>query len=106
MKLLLYHIRNAGLYPPNWRRLRKGILAGCPFCQFCGSKRRLEVHHIVPVHVAPGQGALPTNLIVLCGPCHLRFGHLGDYRRFWDPDLEARARASLLYVNTVRGSES
>ena len=105
MSLLLYHIENAGLYPPDWRRIRKAVLTGCPFCQFCGSSKRLEVHHIIPVHVAPGQGALGPNLIVLCRECHLRFGHLGSFRKFWDPDLSARAGESLRHINEVRGSE-
>ena len=104
MKLLIYHIRNASSYPPNWRSLRRSLLGRESYCEFCGSRKRLQVHHIVPVHVKPELAAEIGNLIVLCAACHLRFGHLGDFVRFYDPVLERRAGESLLHINTLRGN--
>ena len=50
------------------------------WCAWCGRKKRLQVHHIVPVSVAPEQAADPANLITLCAKrCHITVGHAGNY---------------------------
>lgn len=33
-------------------------------------------HHVVPVHIDPTRELDPANLITLCPPHHLLFGHL------------------------------
>lgn len=68
-----------------WPRVRKEHLATNPTCAACGRGKKLEVHHIVPVHVDPSRELDPTNLMTLCekGPgmnCHLFVGHLGNYK--------------------------
>jgi hypothetical protein len=72
---------------PGWRVLRKEHLEKHPECFVCKSTRKVEVHHIVPFHVAPDQELNPENLITLCENgrfkalnCHLLIGHLGNYR--------------------------
>ena len=51
-------------------------------CAVCSRKRTLEVHHIIPFHVAPDLELNPSNLMALCRRCHLFVGHLGNWRRF------------------------
>lgn len=50
-----------------------------PTCRACGSAKRIEVHHLIPVHVMPKFELDEINLITLCERCHLIFGHLGDW---------------------------
>lgn len=54
-----------------------------PTCEACGAREtllhRLEVHHIIPVSVAPDRAGDPNNMITLCRPCHIALGHCGDY---------------------------
>jgi 5-methylcytosine-specific restriction protein A len=71
----------------SWPRVRKEHLKNQPFCQACGRKDNLEVHHIEPYHKNPGRELDPENLITLCGKsCHLVFGHLMDYKS-WNKDV-------------------
>jgi len=46
-------------------------------CAWCGRSRKLEVHHIVPVSVAPWLAWEPSNMLMLCRKpaCHLVIGH-------------------------------
>ncbi len=70
-----------------WRKVRKVHLAAHPNCAICLSKKKVEVHHIIPFHYAPDQELELDNLVSLCENkkyginCHLLVGHLGNYRR-------------------------
>ncbi len=70
-----------------WRGVRAEHLRDQPECQVCGLSSRVEVHHIIPFHVAPHLELDPRNLVTLCENkkyginCHLLIGHLGNYRR-------------------------
>lgn len=80
-----------------WPKVRDAFLRLNPSCSVCGCTSKLEVHHIIPFHIAPARELDPTNLITLCeskkygSNCHLLFGHLGDYKKF-NPDIEKDAR--------------
>lgn len=52
-------------------------------CAWCGRNKKLEVHHILPVSVAPERAADKDNMIMLCRkpPCHQVIGHCGDFGR-------------------------
>ena len=64
----------------DWLRLKARHLKKEPCCQACGRRGELDVHHIVPVHIAPALELCEANLITLCAsPCHLVFGHLMSY---------------------------
>lgn len=67
-----------------WPGVRKRYLECFPECAVCGSREKLEVHHLTPFHEAPHLELEFSNLITLCESrpwyCHLIFGHLGDYR--------------------------
>jgi len=70
-----------------WRKVRKEHLKKNPRCFICGSKTKVEVHHIVPFHLAPDLECNPENMMTLCENkkyginCHLLIGHLGNYER-------------------------
>lgn len=71
----------------HWRRVRNEHLKRQPFCVVCQGTRNLEVHHLVPFHIAPDLELDPGNLLTLCEDkryglnCHLLIGHVGNYRR-------------------------
>jgi len=69
-----------------WRGVRKKHLVISPTCAVCGSKRSLEVHHIVPFHIDPSLELNVSNLLTLCDGlwglnCHFVFGHLRNWRK-------------------------
>lgn len=73
----------------DWPKIRKEWIKFHPECALCGSKKKLEVHHKVPFHIASQLELDPNNLITLCESktwgklnCHLLFGHLGNYKSF------------------------
>ena len=54
----------------NWSKFRKVYLKTYPRCAVCGSYKKLEIHHIIPVHTLRiDQLNLifdPSNLCILC----------------------------------------
>ena len=67
----------------NWSKVRKKFVKKNSFCAVCGSKKKLQVHHIKPFHLYPELELDENNLIVLCGKrCHLLFGHLGSFHSY------------------------
>lgn len=88
---------------PKWAGVRAGHLKQFPACAACGSRKCVEVHHVVPVSW-PGGKELeldPANLLTLCESktmnCHLWIGHLGDFRSR-NPNAVADAAAVLAKV--------
>lgn len=77
--------RRSSLWPKTKRehfKIKKNKM-----CAVCSRKSRLQVHHIVPFHLAPQWELKKSNLITLCTRlkvlnCHLVFGHLGSFRSF------------------------
>lgn len=70
-----------------WSSVRKNHIENNPTCAACGNTKKLEVHHIEPVHVNPDRELDPSNLITLCdSPCHIVFGHLMNYKSY-NPDV-------------------
>ena len=54
-----------------WRTLRKRMLQAANYrCSWCNRPGRLEVDHIVPLSKG-GARYDPSNLQVLCKPCHI-----------------------------------
>jgi 5-methylcytosine-specific restriction protein A len=83
---------------PQWRTVRKDHLKEQPECQACGRDEDLEVHHIVPVHIAEELELDRGNLITLCSKCHLVFGHLYNYKS-WNEYVVKDAASFLRKVN-------
>ena len=80
-------------FAAGWAAARKAHLKDHPHCMACGYaplRGSNDVHHIVPRHVAPDRIDDSTNLITLCSKykCHLRFGHFGNFRWFWNESVE------------------
>lgn len=70
-----------------WSSIRSQHLLKYPCCQACGSCKKPEVHHIVPVHIDPSRELDLENLITLCNKyCHFAIGHLMNYRS-WNEDV-------------------
>lgn len=66
-----------------WPKVRAAHLLREPYCQCCGSRESVEVHHVIPVHVQPADELKQNNLITLCdgvNKCHFRVGH----HKHWD----------------------
>jgi 5-methylcytosine-specific restriction protein A len=59
-----------------WRRFRLWVLHQRPLCEFCQrngvTTLASEVHHLIPLRVAPERGLDATNVVCLCRACHAR----------------------------------
>jgi len=70
-----------------WRTVRKNFIKENPTCAACGSKKKIEVHHIQPFHSHPELELEESNLMTLCENkkygicCHQLIGHRGNYRK-------------------------
>jgi hypothetical protein len=86
-----------------WRTLRAEHLRSEPQCAACGSRSRLVVHHIVPVHIDRARELDVSNLITLCEGyeygvnCHLYHGHGGRWER-WNPQVREQAASALRWL--------
>lgn len=69
---------------PKWHKVEKQFLLKNPCCAACGSKNKLQVHHIHPFHLFPDRELDETNLMTLCmdKECHLKLGHGRDWRAY------------------------
>ena len=69
-----------------WRSVRREHLLNEPFCMACFGTKKLQVHHIIPFHIAPQLELHHSNLITLCQAvrfgisCHMALGHGGNWR--------------------------
>ena len=71
-----------GLRSPKWDKVQKAHLEKEPVCQWCGSVKALNVHHIQPFHVNPSLELDQNNLITLCRPCHFSAGHFCNWKGY------------------------
>lgn len=62
---------------PQWNTVRKKFVEANAECLCCGSKNKLQVHHVVPFCVDPTRELDENNLATLCSRCHLLIGHCG-----------------------------
>jgi len=69
-----------------WRAVRNKHIKRCSVCVVCGTRKNLEVHHILPFNQNPELELDPRNLITLCRKHHLLFGHLRSYRS-WNKNV-------------------
>lgn len=81
-----------------WPSVRKAFLKDHPNCAVCGGAEKIELHHILPYHVAPEKELSSDNFIPLCESkkggitCHLFVGHVSSYRG-WNPNVAEDAAA-------------
>jgi len=69
----------------HWRKVRNAYKKKHPRCACCGSKKKVEIHHIKPFHLRPDLELVKSNLISLCESkktlnCHIIIGHGGNYQ--------------------------
>lgn len=82
-----------------WPKVRKKHIEKQPCCMACGSCKKPQVHHIVPVHLDPSKELDPNNLITLCGKhCHFVFGHFMSYHS-WNENIIEDAEEYLEKIN-------
>jgi len=66
---------------PGWPAVRAQQLARTPYCELCGTTKKLQAHHIIPFDVDPSLELVLTNLCTLCrtggSGCHYYAGHGG-----------------------------
>jgi len=102
INLLKYSLRDLGTSAKrssHWPTVEKHFLEQNPTCAACGSKVRLNVHHIKPFHIDPELELDVNNLITLCmSPleCHLRIGHSGNFKEF-NPNVREDAAKALAH---------
>ena len=65
---------------PKWGTVRREYLKTHPFCEVCGGDDDLDIHHCVPFHLKPMLELEEINLITLCTPHHLLFGHYMSWK--------------------------
>jgi len=85
--------RGRAVFALGWRSVRKKQIEEHPECAGCGYvpiKGANDVHHIIPRHAAAHLANEPTNVCTLCRryKCHLRKGHFGNYRKYWNPNIK------------------
>jgi hypothetical protein len=64
-----------------WEHARLAHMQIEAVCQWCGSDKHLEVHHIKPFHEHPELELDQKNMITLCRFCHFTIGHNCDWSR-------------------------
>lgn len=62
--------RYANYKDQRWLELRRRYLQMHDHCDKCGSREKLQVHHIIPVRLAPSLFLEINNLMTLCESCH------------------------------------
>lgn len=82
------YIRYGAIRSPKWDDIRRKHLLIHPKCEVCGTRKGREVHHIKPFVQNPELELDFGNLITLCRPHHLLFGHLMNW-----------SKANILVVN-------
>lgn len=96
---------------PQWPRVRAQHLRMQPICQACGTRDKLQVHHVKPFHVDPALELDPSNLLTLCEKpshdCHFTWGHFHDWSR-WNPNVRSMVdeyRTAAIAPIVKRGTE-
>ena len=87
--------------PTQWEltKTKRAYLKDHIECAICGYKKKLEVHHVQPVHVSPELSCDQTNFIVLCRDCHFTFGHFHNFRTYWNPNIKEFAKKINIQYN-------
>lgn len=68
--------REARGYDDTWQELSRRVRHERPLCEQCEKEGRItssvEVHHVVPIRVAPALRLERANLMAVCKACHER----------------------------------
>lgn len=94
--------------PTQWQiiKAKREYLKNHPKCAVCCNEKRVEVHHIIPVHVDRTKACDPNNFISLCDEynkgCHYNFGHYRNFRSKWNVNIRQFAE----YVRNFNASNT
>lgn len=101
---MLKFIKNLfDLRSSKWNYLRKNYLIENNKCIACGTTKKLNVHHIEPVHVNYLRELDENNLCTLCQTCHFVFGHLHNWSNFNPKVLEdAKSHLKRIKENGIK----
>ena len=100
MRFSIFNIEIFSTRAKEWPKVRKNHLKKYPVCAACGGSRKLQVHHIKPVHEYPELELEENNLITLCAkPCHIVFGHLKNWKSWNTEVIDDCAK----YLTKVKG---
>lgn len=84
-----------------WQKTRKAHIAIDPVCNMCSASKEAEVHHIRPWHLFADLRFNHENLITLCRPCHFRFGHGRNWKK-WNPLIKDFSVASKPFLANIK----
>ena len=84
-----------------WRKVRNEFAKQYPNCSVCGASKELEVHHIRPWSLFPDRRYDFSNLISLCDPCHFRFGHWRNWKK-WNPKINGFSEMAPRFLDDIR----
>jgi len=104
MSFIREHIVKRTTRSKGWRKVRKTFIKKYPVCSACGSRRKLEVHHIKDFSYNPELELDPKNLITLCRSgtqCHFTFGHLGNWKSI-NPTVKEDSKQFIYKVRNRR----
>ena len=96
MKAITEYFAGLPARSPRWSAVRGAHLKRNPTCAACGTRDKLEVHHVRPFHLFAHLELDPSNLLTLCetgGNCHLMLGHLKFFKSY---NLDVRKDAEVL----------
>jgi len=96
-------------YGHGWNKVRNEYISKNPCCAICGfNSLDNDVHHIIPRHIDPKLLLEEINLMTLCRKyrCHLRFGHFGNYKRYYNPDIRNLTKMGALMVESENQAKS
>lgn len=102
INLAKHYLRDVGVSSKRsgkWEAVEKSFKEAHPACEACGSKNRLNIHHILPFHLDKSKELDTNNLITLCmdfnKECHYRLGHLSNWHGY-NPNIKSDAAEALL----------
>lgn len=52
------------------------------WCRYCGTTKKIEIHHIEPVSFFPNKADDFNNMIALCHRCHFTVAHMNNYKKY------------------------
>lgn len=56
-------------------------------CRWCGGKKDIQIHHIIPLWADITKAAQFENFIALCRRCHFTIGHFNSFAKRYNPSI-------------------
>lgn len=88
-----------------WTKVRNAYFKLHPLCEVCQYHKEGQVHHVQPWHLFEALRFDMNNLITLCQPCHFRFGHGRNWKK-WNPEIRELSSEVQLRMDDIRTDAS